>query len=214
MNPSNQELFLKAHTCYANQDYSQALQLYQKISAKTAHTWYNMGNCAYKSDKYLDALVYWKRAEKYGDAKVKQASTRNMQRVVEKFPNQRHKYSTALAISPALVQILFFFTFSVFLVSNRWLWRTKKFFLMGVLSVAMVAAGTMSYIAYLHAQSAYAVIMNDEAPVYAGPNNGYHQIATVAQGSTVKVLGDKQNWKKIMWDSHTGWIQNDNIEVI
>jgi len=173
-----------------------------------------MGNCAYKNGNDLEALLFWKRAEKLGNMKVIHASTNNSKRVLQKLSIADHKPHTMLTSSPVVFQILFFCIFSVFLVSNRWLWRTKKFLLLALLSIGVIATGTVSYFSYAHAITTYGIIMSEEGMLYAGPNNGYHQLAPIAKGNVVVILADKKEWKKIRWNGQVGWIQNDKIEAI
>ncbi len=214
MKSANHEVFREACECYAQQKYSQASQLYEKITDKSPEIWFNMGNCAYKNSNYLDALIFWNRAQKLGSADVIAASTRNIPHAQEKLTLSPQKAATRLPYNPLLLQILFFCTFSVFLISNRWLWKTKKFILLAALSVSLLAVGIMSYSAYKHATTLQGIITREDAALYAGPHTGYHQLGTLSQGIMVTIMSQKQGWKKITRDGMSGWIENDKIEVI
>ena len=60
----DEELFLHANKCYEKQECDKALELYQSMNCKGPAAWYNMGNCCYQLDNYVDAMVCWKRAQR------------------------------------------------------------------------------------------------------------------------------------------------------
>ena len=51
------ESFLQANVVYAQEEFKQALYVYQRIDNKGAAVWFNMGNCWYHLKQYVDALL-------------------------------------------------------------------------------------------------------------------------------------------------------------
>ncbi len=213
MKTSAQELFLQANQCYSKQEYQNASQLYEKIPQKSAVIWYNLGNCAYKNGKELEALLYWKRAQKNGDSAMRNDSSYNCA-VVSKKLNITQSSPPLQNIPPLPLQILFFCTFSVFLVFNRKLWRAKKFVSLAAVALLMIASGALTVASYRTHASVYALVMHDACSMYAGPDSHYHEIAQIPQASELVIKEKKDGWCKISWSDYTGWIQNSNIEVI
>jgi tetratricopeptide (TPR) repeat protein len=214
MKTSAQELFLQANQCYAKKDFKGAEHLYQKIPKKTAAIWYNLGNCAYKNGDELQALLYWQRAKKIGNSTISNDSGYNCD-VVSKKLNLPPSSYTLMPNIPALpLQILFFCTFSVFLIFNRKLWNAKRFTLLVSLSILVMGAAAMTYASYRNSTNTYALIMHDESTMYAGPDIGYHEVAKIPKGNRVKVLEQKNHWSKICWSGYTGWMQDEKIELI
>lgn len=60
---NSQEVFAQANALYKAGNFEQAIKLYKQIPKKSSHTYYNLGNCAYKLEQYGLALLYWRKAE-------------------------------------------------------------------------------------------------------------------------------------------------------
>ncbi len=60
---TNQEYFLSGNQLYQQAQFQAALTEYQTINPKSSVIWYNMGNCAYHLERYLEACLFWKRAQ-------------------------------------------------------------------------------------------------------------------------------------------------------
>jgi tetratricopeptide (TPR) repeat protein len=213
MKASAQELFLQANQSYAKKDYQHAADLYNKIPNKSAAIWYNLGNCAYKSGNDMQALLYWKRAQKMGNRSIKNYSLFNCAVIEKKLAipessNLIHK----VPILP--LQVLFFCTFSVFLVINRKLWNAKRFGLLLTIALFVIGSGALTFASYKSHTCQHALIMNDASTIYTGPDNQYHEIAQIPQASSVAIREKKDGWSKISWCGHTGWIENKNLELI
>lgn len=213
MKTSAQELFLQANQCYIKKEFKDAENLYKKVPQKSAAVWYNMGNCAYKNGKDFEALLYWKRAKKIGNSQIRSDSSYNITLVSKKLniPQPSHVLQNVPVLA---LQILFFCTFSVFLVINRKLWRAKRFALMVCLSIFIGGMGALTFAVYQGNTNRIALIVQDESIVYAGPNTKYHEVAPIEKGSEVAFLAKKDGWTKISWSGNTGWIQESNIELI
>ncbi len=214
MKNSAQEIFLQANQCYAKKEFKEAENLYKKIPKKSAAVWYNLGNCAYKSGNDMQALLYWKRASKLGDKTIKANSEYNTKLVADKL-NISLKNPSHLQNVPVLpLQILFFCLFSVFLFTNRKLWRTKRFIMLGVLGILVLSAGIITYASYRTNTSTFALAMSAENMAYVGPDVHYHQLAQIPLASEVKVLASEGSWVKIDWNGSIGWIENNKIEIL
>ena len=60
---TNQEHFLAGNQLYQQAQFQAASTEYQAINPKNSVVWYNLGNSAYHLDQYLDASLFWKRAQ-------------------------------------------------------------------------------------------------------------------------------------------------------
>lgn len=60
---TNQEHFLAGNQLYQQAQFQAALVEYQAINPKNSVVWYNLGNSAYHLEQYLDASLFWKRAQ-------------------------------------------------------------------------------------------------------------------------------------------------------
>lgn len=209
-----QELFLEANQCYARKDFDSALKLYDRIPQKGAATWYNMGNCAYKMGNNLQALLCWSRSEKNSNDAIMHDSALNKAAAITKLQHPLAQTFPSKYASPLLMQILFFCAFSVFLVIVRIFIRRKKIIALSLYGLFLFSIGFLTYAVYNQSHYNKALIMHNEAAIYAGPDSNYHQLATIPAGSPVVILVPTKDWTKIHWHKQVGWIANNDIEVI
>ena len=202
------ELFTHANSLYQKNECVAALKAYDLIPSKGAGTWYNMGNCAYKLNDQIRALLYWKRAYKYGNALIQHQSIANMKTLSIPYGPLPHPYSN---ISPMLMQILFFCIFGVFLIVGYFLIQAKRWIFLAMSFSVLVSAGRITHKVYSASQQA---LIMQETAVYAGPQAEYHQIRTIPAGTTVKLLKQNSGWSQISVDSVRGWIEDKHIEKI
>ena len=83
-----------------------------------------------------------------------------------------------------------------------------------VCSLVIIGMGIVTYMFYSHAHMQSALVMHNEAAVYAGPNTKYHSLAVIPTGSEVTVLAHVPGWTKIAWKKEIGWISDNLIVVI
>lgn len=214
MKTSAQELFLQANQLYEQQEYAKAQQRYEQIPQKSPAVWYNLGNCAYHTGKELEAILYWKRAQKNGNAALKADCLYNCQSISKKIGIPTHENDLISTIPPLALQILFFSTFSVFLVMHRHLWKKKRMIALAFLCGFCAVIGGLTYATYRAGRQIHALVMHDESVLYAGTDDQFHQIAIVPKGSEVVILARKSGWKKIAWAGLHGWVQEKMIEEI
>lgn len=206
-----QELFLQANDAYAHNAYEKALGLYEQIPHKGAAVWYNMGNCAYKTGDNIKALLYWKRSSLRGD-RILCAQSNNNCALIE----QKLSLAPQPILPPSILmwQILFFCAFGVFLVSGRYLIRSKKYLILGAASIIIAAIGCGTFSAYRYSRTTYALVIPSHAVIYAGPDIQYHELAKISAGGQVLVLDRKNSWAKVTWENKNGWIAQLDIEII
>ena len=202
------DIFAKANMLYKKNECAQALALYEQVPNKGAATWYNMGNCAYKLNDEIKALLYWKRAYKYGNSLIQNDSIINIKKLPFEYAPLSLPYST---IPPLIMQILFFCIFGVFLIVGYFLIQAKRWVFLAMSLSVLVSVGHITHQVY--SAPAQALIMQDTA-LYAGPDVGYHQIRTINAGTTVKLLKQNTQWSQIAVESARGWIENNHMEKI
>lgn len=202
-------VFTQAHKLYQQNECATALKLFDQIPHKSAAVWYNMGNCAYKLNDQINALLYWKRAYKYGNAHIKKDSLTNMSLISIPHTTYEHPYEK---IDPLTMQILFFCIFGIFLIVAYFLIHAKRWIFLAMSFSVLVSAGRITQQVYVASQRA--LIMQDESILRAGPGTEYHQIRTIPWGTTVKLLKQAGDWSQIEVEGNRGWIENKQMERI
>jgi len=200
--------FIRANALYQKNECAAALKIYDQIASKGAATWYNMGNCAYMLNDHIHALLYWKRAYKYGNTLIQHESIENMKKLSFPYAPLPHPYSN---IPPGLMQILFFCIFGVFLIVGYFLIQAKRWIFLAMSFSVLVSAGRITHEVYSASQQA--LIMQD-TDIKAGPEAHYHQLKTVRAGTTVKLVKQKAEWSQILVDGMRGWVENKHLEKI
>ena len=59
-----------------------------------------------------------------------------------------------------------------------------------------------------------AVVIGQQASVYAGPNSSFYQLASLQQAETVTLLSRTPTWDKISYNGQVGWVAHGQIELI
>jgi tetratricopeptide (TPR) repeat protein len=217
-----QETILQAHALYKANNYEQALKLYQLIPNKGSATWYNMGNCAYHLGNYMDARLYWKRAERNA-SHVQRADIRyNIQALDKKVGLQKKETSyaadqgIALILSVPLISMQLFFLvgwFGLWAYVKRW--HTKEryivlYFLIGLNSFL----GFAVLYRMLYADSCAKVMITSPASLYTGPNSCYHVVGMLPEATECMVRKTRGDWYQVRSDSLAGWIKKDHCDAV
>jgi tetratricopeptide (TPR) repeat protein len=220
---TNQELLLQGNKYYMANTYDKALECYHKITHKSPAVWYNMGNVAFKKENLIAAILYWKRAQKDADWHLYQQCGQQCAHAYTML-NQKTAHISEnfwslcqrilLAIPMLAVQILFFLLFSILLVLNYYWFLRKKRIRCIACSLCLVAViGIMHYGMQLK-KATFGLIMNPDVVLYAGPDQHYHQKAVLPAGTSIRILQQKDDWAKIAWRTHSGWVMKTELEII
>ncbi len=59
-----------------------------------------------------------------------------------------------------------------------------------------------------------ALIKTDNAILYAGPSQDYHQIKDIPKLSEVEINQKFGDWFKIYYDNTTGWLKSDDLTLL
>lgn len=203
------DLFTQANKQYQKNECAQALALYDQIPDKGAATWYNMGNCAYKLNDQVHALLYWKRAYKYGNHEIQKNSLQNMKLLSLPYEPLSHPFANT---NPLIMQILFFCIFSVFLIVGYFLIHARRWIFLAMTVATLASVGRITY--KVTALCPQALVMLDEISLRAGPGTEYHQLGSLSAGTTVQVIKHSQGWAQVTHNSTRGWIEDKMIERI
>jgi len=212
---SNQEIFLRGNKAYQTGAYEDALQWYEQITTKGDAVWHNMGNCCYHLNRFVDARVYWERAQKraahtdYCTLQTQLAVLDAQLGDTEQTPQtwifwiRSHTASYSLLMIQLLTLAVWFFLCMA--VIKRMHWITLL-----VLLALSVFGIWLSIDMQRQRSGNYAVTMV-ETPLYVGPNNSYHQQGVITQAQTVMITDAREGWYKIAYKGLAGWVQADTL---
>lgn len=213
---NNQEVFLQANQAYEQNDFKQALQLYDSITYKGAAVWYNMGNCYYALENFVDALVYWRRAQQQFEPKVYHAAEPNIGILADK---------TGYTQSPSLIDrlkklsvhgslLIWQLVFLIIWVLLFILFKFKRrLLLLAANSCAVVLLAILLTVKYNDMTRHYGII-NDDASLFIGPGEHFSAQAKLPKMHEVVVGKKVAGWYNVAYADGSGWVPVDKVSLI
>ena len=215
-----EETFLRANRQYQTKQYEDAFTLYNSIECKGCATWHNMGNCAFRLNKHVDALVCWRKAQRDATAREFDELQKNIDAAYETIGLAPPGSSVGRFIDNLLgrfslffLQLLFLFVwFLLFFV----LWFTRQY-KKGVLIVLIplnLLVGTATFMKYRSYWNPPAIVVKNSSTIFSGPDQNYHVMGTVHLADELKIVQTRGKWCKIRGNGLAGWALADTLEVV
>lgn len=218
-----QELFAQGNSAYKKYQWREALACYEAIDNKESVVWYNMGNCFYKIGDTLKAIVCWKRAQHDVSFTGQSVVAKNLAVAYKKlgyktedsFSMRSKQWAQSFSLFP--LQLLFLFCWYV-----GWgIWfagiRYRPFWWYGFLMSLCLLALLVGYMLLTHYYVQTGVtlmVTKEETPLFAGPNERYHQVGTAHWCDELWVEAQRLGWYKVTQGDRYGWISSAAIELI
>ena len=217
------EKVLLAHKLYGENQYESALELYNKVENKGSGTWYNMGNCHYKMDDPLNALICWKKAEQYATWKEFKAIHHNIDQAYEKlgiigitkkesFLRHARRYLSTFSLFGW--QIIFLILWTLMLFTGASCIQKKRYYSMTMLALFVILSATSVFTKYTLINKPSGIVTKENLIVYAGPNDEFHDIGTVIQADHLTICQEEKEWLKIKYNDIQGWVSRNDVAVI
>jgi tetratricopeptide (TPR) repeat protein len=213
---SNQEFFLRGNKAYQAGKYEDALACYEQIPKKGDAVWHNMGNCCYHLNRFVDARLYWQRAQRSAGhddycALETQLGVLDVQTGDEEETHQNgwlfwlrsHAASYSLLMIQLVTLAIWFFLCVAIKKHMHW----SILLLLSILSIFFI---WLSIDTQMRRSGSYAV-STEEIPLFVGPNNSYHQQGVIKQAHTVTITDEREGWYKIAYKGLAGWVQADKL---
>ncbi|MCC6253091.1 MAG: tetratricopeptide repeat protein [Bacteroidia bacterium] len=230
----NTALYLAAQEAYKKQDYTKAINDYQKIlhnEVYAAEIFYNLGNCYYKVDSIGKAIQYYEKARKLiGDdddlmynLKLAQSKTVDKIEPIPEFIvtstwknilnyNSADRWAYLVLLNFALM----FLALIVFQISKKPILK-KTFF-----SFAMVM-GVLTFLFFILAKNRAeadkrinkGVLITGVYTVKSAPNNTSTDLFVIHEGTMFKIVEYENDWLKIKLDNgNQGWVIKKEVGQI
>ncbi len=219
-----QETVLKAHKLYEQGEVDQALERYDSIEKKGSATWYNMALCHFYKENFVEALVCLKKAERIAswtelpdvysaldrlskplnlpeDARLSHA----IYRMVARMLSLMSLYGWQLLFLVAWIALLF--------LAGR-LSRSRSYISLMTLSMVVIVSAGALYMKHDVCNATYGIVLKDNLVVYAGPDDAFHELATLSKTKQIAVCECQDKWMKIYSDKCTGWVCQDSIAIV
>jgi len=224
-----QQVFLDANRLYKEGEFEKAYKLYEKIPEKNAIVNYNLGNCAYKLEKYGYALLYWRRAERgfgifdRGELldnifllKRKLGRRSEPQSKLIRYYSRLKNYTLSLLRSAPLfvVQILFLILWLFLFLYLRFLYKRKRKILIVILFLLIAILGALLVLRYRLEFRRYGVIVKKKVTLLSGPGRNFQELGGLPEASEVWIQKSSDGFYKIKFNKQIGWVNQRDIERI
>lgn len=214
---SDDNAFEGACRAYREGDFKNALALFDSIEPKTPLVFYNMGNTVYQQGNDLEALLYWERSKKAALGSLYSACVYNIKQIRNKMGIANHKtwgdfdLTWMSYISTGVWQLFFLIMWYISVVSmimaQRRRIRIGFTITSGMLGVLLVALWMIS-------SETTALVISNDADLYVGPNKTFHSLEKIPYAAYISVMDTKESWYKVCYNTRTGWILMENVELI
>lgn len=217
-----EETFLRANKYYQENKLVEAKEEYEKINNKGTATWYNLGNCHYKLDDHINALVCWRRAQQQAVSHELDSIAYNIDVVEDKLG--KHTEQTwytklehvLLPRSLFMLQALFLIFWYLLFVCMRWYkrgmhYKTVALALLFVFNAISISALVMKYQINARCQG---IVVQQKASLFAGPDEHYHVVSSVDCADEVIIQEQRENWCKVKYKDTVGWLQKSSVASI
>lgn len=230
----NEEFFEKANAAYADGNYQEAVQLYNRVlenGEASVAIYYNLGNSYYKLNKIAPSIYHYEKALqlKPGDEDVKNnlQFARNMAIDAIEEPQEEgftgFINSTTAIFSPTgwgwtaiicmVIFVAFFlgYYFSRKAVFKRLFFVTGMFFLLVAITSAVI--GTLKQ--NIVEDRSFAIVFSEEVEVRSEPNVRSGEVFMLHEGAKVKLTEDFQDWYEIeLPNGSQGWMKKTELRPL
>jgi len=231
---SAQNLLNEANTAYAEKNYQQAVDLYEKVlneNGVSSEVYYNLGNAYFRMKQVAPAILNYERAllldpgnrdVRHNLAYAQAQTVDKIEAVGEFFLTTAYNavknlYSADQWASYAIVSFLLFLAgAALFFFTRRTIWRKIGFYSGLLFLVCCLIFNTFSFNqkrALTHRNTA--IIFVPTVTIKSTPDNSGTDLFILHSGTKVEVNNTTDDWCEIETaDGNVGWIKWGDLEVI
>lgn len=225
-------LIADAKKAIDDQDYNQAIKLYESIGASgSTDVYYNLGNLYYQKNQLGKAALNYEKALKldagHKDAKHNLAILRektdiDIIPVDDMFIIRWWNWGASLFIPNVwliltlLVAMFWVVAVYFWLIASGFAHKKKAFTASCILPIALIKMIALGYTAKtLSSSKVYAIVMSDDSDMHEGADERSPISKDLQAGNKVKIIDQLQDWIKVgTADTETGWLQQSEVERI
>ncbi len=231
---TSNELFAKANSFYNKGNYTEAIELYEKIESSnevSSELYYNLGNSYYKLNKVGPSIYNYEKALKLDPSNIdasnnlifakrlsldrvedlpKSALQKFNQNYISKIDyNQWAIITVIFAFISSILFLLYYFT----VVS----YKKRIYFSTSIITLfLLITCLSISFHQFNKNQNTIeAIVYNSEVSIKNEPTNDANESFILHEGTKVFVLDGVDDWKKIrLSDGKIGWLKKKDIKIV
>ena len=225
---AEEDLFNHANNLYVNENYTEAIRIYESILAKELESdavYYNMGNCYYKNKDWANAIWCYEKSLKLKKNKetIQNLTLVNLKIVdkIEPIPELFYKIwwkNIIQLLNPRNWQILAIF--SVWMVLILWILnnyriihtqKTNKILLSIALVLLCITHASLSN----STKKQEGIIFSSAVVVYSAPTDNSTDLFLIHAGLKVQIIDEIGEWINIrITNGNSGWIKNNSCKLL
>lgn len=229
-----QDAFTKANELYRKHKYAEAAQEYETIlkgKKESAEVYFNLGNAYYKLGKIAPSVYNFEKAlllnPNYKDAQINLGYAKKMAiddiKEVPKVGFSKMLYNltgTYHYNTWAWIAVGFAFGFLALFVGYYFAGTTliKRIFFVGMfvaLLIIVLSVVSAVFVKSVTSKERPAIVFAEVIAVKAEPSQNAEDAFVLHEGTTVSILEEVDNWKKIeLADDSVGWIESSAIKEV
>jgi tetratricopeptide (TPR) repeat protein len=225
---AEQPLFTKANIAYANDSITEAIALYDSISAtgrESSELYYNLGNCYYKNKNWANAIWHYEKSLQLNNNKkakenlaltklkiidrieaLPQLFYKKWRKITEELLSTKHwQYLAILSIFLAL----FFGAMNKLLNKN-----TKKYYIF-FLTIALLLLLISSESYQNKIDKKEGIILSSVAVINSAPTLNSTELFTLHSGTKLEITDRIDDWIHIkIANGDSGWILQNSVKEL
>ena len=222
---ANEETFIQAQTAYNQNNFTNAIQLYESLISKgliNKEVDYNLANAYFKSGNLPEAILHyrkaWYQSPRDPDIIANLQFALRATSAVEPHQNIFEKLLQSFSITEWIqIGIYAYLTFISLLILAYLITPAKPLFfklsLIPAIIILLSCAGWYKW--HQLKQNPEWVVIKSDATTYFGPIQGSTAHYKIPLGALVKQqTTNSKGWIKIKYDEKTGWIEEKYIKRI
>ena len=231
---TDEQLLLRADSAYQQENYAEAITLYEQIAAngnEGAILFYNLGNAYYKSGENAKALLWYERAHKLdpADEDIQHNIAFVNRKIIDKidavpetlFAQWWRKVTDLMserqwAVLSIIGSFLLFLSIGAYLFARSGGLRTTGFvtFWISIIVIvfSVIFANRQKEKATQHTE---AIVMDLVVDAKNAPNASGKNLFVIHEGLKVQITNEMNGWVEIrLPNGEKGWIAQNSIEKI
>ena len=224
-------LFQKANELYKNEQYTEAIKLYQKLAGEKLYSgnlYFNIGNACFKLKDFINSRYYYEKA--YVLSPNDKSIAHNLALVKINFQDREEKkqdfiqnsyillknslsldailWCYVLLISLLLINIIFYRH------SRKKIINVRRLSYLVFIILLLFFMLTYSRVSYFFKPD-QALVFNDRVEVKSGPSNDLATLFIIHQGAKIRIIQKNDSWINIEYTKQlNGWVPAKSIKVI
>jgi tetratricopeptide (TPR) repeat protein len=224
------EIFLQANKLYESENYTGAIDLYEKIIAsgyESGELYYNLGNAYFKSKKIGNAILNYERAKRLipNDDDVKTNLQIANLNIVDKITPLPQLFFTSYLLAfrdffgiNTLSWLCLSLYILVIIMGIFYIWTRNQralFLGSGVSILLLVFVIFLGWAIYDRENNIEAVLLIPKFEVRGAPDENSTELFILHEGVKVKILREIDDWVEIkLADGKIGWMKKGILGII